>query len=86
MQRWIRAILAAGAIVSMSIAAGADEPFAPNYDGRLLRRHQEQLRKARADELCHERARMRARERYSGNKPSAALDYRPGLRRDDIRR
>jgi hypothetical protein len=86
MQRWIWAILAAGAIVSVNSAAGADDAFAPNYDGRLLRRHQEQLRKARADELRCERARLRARLRYAGKTPPPALDRHLSARQDDIRR
>ena len=36
----------------------------PSYEGRLLRRHEEQTRRALADELRFERARRRARLRY----------------------
>ena len=90
MQRWIWAVLAASTIVSMGSPGGAtargDDAFAPNYDGRLLRRHQEQLRKARADELRCERARIRARMRYAGKTPPPALDRQLNARQDDIRR
>jgi hypothetical protein len=82
MQRWIWAILAAGAFVSLGRVACADEAFTPNYDGRLLRRHQEQLRKERAEELRCERARMRARERYSGKWPARLSDDRPNVRKN----
>jgi hypothetical protein len=86
MQRWIWAILAAGAFVAMGSGVRADETFTPNYDGRLLRRHQEQLRKERAEELRCERARMRARERYSGKWPAKLADDRPSVRKNSIRR
>jgi hypothetical protein len=82
MQRWIRANLAAAVFLLAGSTVGAGEAFTPNYDGRLLRRHQEQLRKARADELRWERARMRARARYAGTAPSAALDSRFGARKE----
>ena len=85
MQRWIWAIFAAGALGYMGPDAGADERITPNYDGRLLRRHQEQLRKERADELRCERARIRARERYSGKWPSKLSDDRLGDRTNAVR-
>jgi hypothetical protein len=85
MQRWIWAILAAGAFVSIGSLALADGKPTPNYDGRLLRRHREQLRKERADELCFERARMRARERYNGKWPEKLSDDQPGVRKNTTR-
>ncbi len=86
MQRWIWAIFAAGAFATFGSVTGAGEILTPNYDGRLLRRYKEQLRKERADDMLHERARMRARERYNGNWPAKLSDDRPGVRKSDIRR
>jgi len=44
-------------------AAIADETGGPVYEGRLLRRHEEQTRKSRSEVLRLERAHFRARQR-----------------------
>jgi hypothetical protein len=77
MKRWIVAILAAGACGFAAPSARADEKPAPNYEGRLLRRHEELSRKARADELRFERARARARERYALEAYYDRIGYSP---------
>ena len=55
----------------------ADENSIPNYEGRLLRRHEEQSRKSRADALRFERARIRAQERMAREERYERMGYSP---------
>ncbi len=78
MKGWIAAILAAGAVGLAGASARADEKKSPpNYDGRLLRRHEEKSRHARIDELRFERARVRARERIATEQYYERIGYSP---------
>lgn len=63
MTRWIWVIFTACAAGFFGSAGWAGTDSIPNYDGRLLRRHAEQSRQARAEELRIERAMRRARLR-----------------------
>lgn len=77
MQRWIWTSLTA-ALLAMTGAAGlADENSAPNYEGRLLRRHEELSRSSRAENLRFERAKRRARERIAREETYERLGYSP---------
>jgi hypothetical protein len=76
MHRWTLAILAAGAL-GFAASARADENSLPNYEGRLLRRHEELSRKSRADQLRFERARRRAQERIAREETYDRLGYSP---------
>lgn len=63
MNRWGWGTVAAVLLAVSSATVLAQDAGRPSYDGRLLRRHEEQTRKALADELRFERARRRARLR-----------------------
>ncbi len=63
MKGWIAAILAAGALGFAGMTARGDGKAILNRDRRLLREHEEKVRKERIDEMRFERARARARER-----------------------
>jgi hypothetical protein len=69
MKGWIAAILAAGAFGVAGMSARGDAKATLNRDRRLLREHEEKLRKARIDEMRFERARARARERNAHLSP-----------------
>jgi hypothetical protein len=78
MKGWIVAILAAGAVGFAAGSARADDrKSTPNYDGRLLRRHEEKSRQSRIDELRFERARIRARERIATEQYYERIGYSP---------
>jgi hypothetical protein len=77
MKRWIGVSLTASLLGIASAHARAQEISAPNYEGRLLRRHEHQSRQARADELRVERAQRRARERMSREEMYERLGYSP---------
>jgi hypothetical protein len=79
MNRWALAILlTAGALgLADSTARAQDKKNTPNYEGRLLRRHEEVSHKARADELRWERARHRAQERIAREEMYDRLGYSP---------
>jgi hypothetical protein len=75
MKRAIRMSLTASLLLAG--AAIADENSIPNYEGRLLRRHEEQSRKSRSDELRFERARLRAQERMAREERYERMGYSP---------
>jgi len=77
MKRAIRVSLTATALCIAAPAATADENSIPNYEGRLLRRHEEQSRKSRADQLRFERARIRADERIAREARYERMGYSP---------
>ena len=55
----------------------AEEPAPPNYGGRLLRRHEEQTRKERSEQLRLERAHYRARQRLEQEARYDRMGYSP---------
>lgn len=63
MKLFISASLMVLTLVSATAGVLADGSKGPTYEGRMLRRREEQSRKATADQLRFERARMRARQR-----------------------
>lgn len=69
--------LAAGLLVFSSGISFAEEVSGPIYEGRLLRRHEEQTRKAKSDELRFERARYRARQRIAREEMYERMGYSP---------
>lgn len=69
--------LAAGLLVLSSGIGFAEEASGPIYEGRLLRRHEEQSRKAKVDELRFERARYRARHRMAREEMYERMGYSP---------
>ena len=70
-------ILAWGAFGLAGASGRADDKSRPNYDGRLLRRHEEKSHQARVDELRFERARIRARERIAREQYYERIGYSP---------
>ncbi len=77
MKRAIRTSLTATVLCIAASALTADENSLPNYEGRLLRRHEEQSRKSRADQLRFERARLRAQERIAREQAYERMGYSP---------
>ena len=77
MKRWIWASLTAALMGALADSGRADENSLPNYEGRLLRRHEEQARKNRADQLRFERARIRARRRMAMEAQYERAGYPP---------
>jgi hypothetical protein len=63
MKTLIWASLTATLLGLSAVAAAGEETGGAVYEGRLLRRHEEQSRKARSEELRLERAHFRARQR-----------------------
>lgn len=77
MKFWIWANLTAIVVGLASAIAFAGEGADVNYEGRLLRRREEQSRQSRADELRFERARYRARERIAQEERYERMNYSP---------
>ncbi len=66
------------AILGLSGAAAiSGETDGPVYEGRLLRRHEEQTRKARSEELRITRAQFRARQRLELEARRERAGYSP---------
>jgi len=77
MKGWIRTSLTVtllGASVGMALA---DETAEPVYEGRLLRRHEAQSRKAHSEQLRLERAHTRARQRLEQEARYERMGYSP---------
>jgi len=77
MQRWVCANLAVVLLGLSSEVATARETDRPTSDGRLQRRQEELSRKARADELRFERARLRAQQRFEQEALNERMGYSP---------
>lgn len=77
MQRWIWTSLTVTLLGVSSGVVLAEENEGAVYAGRLLRRHEQQTRKALAEELRIERAQNRARHRLEQEARNERLGYSP---------
>jgi hypothetical protein len=77
MKNLIWACLAATLLGMSWGAALAEETGGAIYEGRLLRRHEEQSRKARSEQLRLERAHYRARQRLAQEARYERMGYSP---------
>jgi hypothetical protein len=77
MKTLIRVSLTATLLGVWGGVALADETGGPAYEGRLLRRHEEQSRKALSEQLRLDRAHNRARHRLELEARNERLGYSP---------
>ena len=77
MKRWMWASLT---VTLLGVSGGgvlAEETRGPFYEGRLLRRHEEQSRKTLSEQLRLERAHYRARQRLEQEARYERMGYSP---------
>jgi hypothetical protein len=77
MKRWLWMSLTTTLLVVSGGATPADETGGPIYEGRLLRRHEEQSRKTLSEKLRLERAHNRARQRLEQEARYERIGYSP---------